>query len=178
MVHITSSDLQAVLPVDATLINGVGTFTVTLKTAGSQDIFATDNSIVGSTSVNVLAESASTNLIVTAPSTATAGVSFVVTVTAKDTFGNTVTGYTGTIHFTSTDNSAILPLDYTFQALDSGSKAFDGVIFETAGIQTVTATDTLTSSISGTTGDIIVSANADHPQYIIVNPQYQSNKRW
>ena len=31
-VHFTSTDLQAVLPPDSTLTNGVGTFLVTLKT--------------------------------------------------------------------------------------------------------------------------------------------------
>ena len=41
-VHLTSNDPQAVLPADATLTNGVGTFNVTLKTAGSQAIIATD----------------------------------------------------------------------------------------------------------------------------------------
>jgi hypothetical protein len=122
-VHITSSYLQAVLPVDATLINGVGIFTVTLKTAGSQDVFAADNSISGSASVNVVADSSPARFVVSAPSTVSAGVPFSFTVTAKDIYGNTVTGYTGTVHFTSTDNSAILPSDYTFQASDSGSKS-------------------------------------------------------
>jgi hypothetical protein len=36
--HFTSSDVQAVLPADATLTNGVGTFSATLKTTGSQTI--------------------------------------------------------------------------------------------------------------------------------------------
>src|SRR5262249_2775525 len=41
-VHFTSSDGQAVLPADATLTNGTGTFSVTLKTAGSQTVIVTD----------------------------------------------------------------------------------------------------------------------------------------
>ena len=41
-VHITSSDGQAVLGGDATLTDGVGTFNVTLKTAGTQSVTATD----------------------------------------------------------------------------------------------------------------------------------------
>lgn len=36
--HFTSSDTQAVLPADASLTNGVGTFSATLKTVGSQTI--------------------------------------------------------------------------------------------------------------------------------------------
>ena len=41
-VAITSSDLRATLPPNATLTNGVGTFTVTLRTPGTQSITATD----------------------------------------------------------------------------------------------------------------------------------------
>src|SRR4029078_684686 len=41
-VHFTSSDGQAVLPSNSTLTNGIGIFSATLKTAGSQTITATD----------------------------------------------------------------------------------------------------------------------------------------
>jgi hypothetical protein len=41
-VHFTSSDGAAVLPANATLTNGVGTFPVRLFTAGSQTVTATD----------------------------------------------------------------------------------------------------------------------------------------
>src|SRR5207247_1538455 len=41
-VHFTSSDSQAVLPANSSLSNGTGTFSATLKTAGSQTITATD----------------------------------------------------------------------------------------------------------------------------------------
>jgi len=41
-VHFTSSDGAASLPVDSTLTNGVGTFSATLNTIGSQTITATD----------------------------------------------------------------------------------------------------------------------------------------
>ena len=40
---------------------------------------------------------------VTAPATATAGTALAFTVAAKDAANNTITGYTGTVHFTSTD---------------------------------------------------------------------------
>src|SRR5262249_61822373 len=40
-VHFTSSDGQAILPADGPLTNGVGTFNVTLLTAGTQSITAT-----------------------------------------------------------------------------------------------------------------------------------------
>jgi YVTN family beta-propeller protein len=41
-VHITASDPSAALPVDSTLTRGVGRFTVTFKTTGSQTITASD----------------------------------------------------------------------------------------------------------------------------------------
>jgi hypothetical protein len=46
MVHFASSDSQAVLPPNSSLTNGTGTFSVTLKTAGSQFITATDTGAV------------------------------------------------------------------------------------------------------------------------------------
>jgi hypothetical protein len=70
-----------------------------------------------------------------------------VTVTAQDWFGNTATGYTGTVHFTGTDLIATLPADYTFissfpfEGGDNGVHTFQ-VTFETSGNQTVTLTGT------------------------------------
>ena len=70
------------------------------------------------------------------------------TVTAKDTSGRTVTAYTGTVHFTTTDPGAVVPPDYTFVRADAGTKTFTAT-FETIGVQTLTATDTASSSITG-----------------------------
>ena len=53
-------------------------------------------------------------------STATAGVSQTLTVTAQDAYGNLATGYTGTVQFTSSDAQAILPGSYTFTTADKG----------------------------------------------------------
>src|SRR5262249_19659736 len=50
----------------------------------------------------------------------TAGVSNSFTVTARDASGNTVTGYTGTITFSSSDAQAGLPANYTFVSGDAG----------------------------------------------------------
>ncbi len=50
------------------------------------------------------------------------------------------TGYTGTVHFTSTDPQAVLPADYTFTAGDRGTFTFTATL-ETAGTQSITATD-------------------------------------
>jgi hypothetical protein len=70
------------------------------------------------------------------------------TVTAKDAFGHTATGYTGTVYFTATDPAAVLPPDYTFVGADAGTHTFK-LTFETLGSQAVTASDAATSSITG-----------------------------
>ena len=56
--------------------------------------------------------------------TQAAGTSFTITVTAKDSLGNTVPWYTGTVHFTSNYSQAVLPSDYTFLTADAGTKTF------------------------------------------------------
>src|SRR5262249_27525803 len=76
------------------------------------------------------------------------------TVTALDDSNNTVGGYTGTVQFTSSDGTAMLPANST---LSNGTGTFSATL-KTAGLQTITATDTGSSSISGTSGPITVSA--------------------
>jgi hypothetical protein len=86
-----------------------------------------------------------------------AGTPFDVTVTAQDSSGNTVTGYTGMIHFSSGDPyGASLPADYQFTSGDNGSHTFPrGATLYTAGTWDVTATDT-----SGITGSANVNVQA------------------
>src|SRR5207253_3229386 len=140
-VHFTSSDAQAVagagLPANYTFVagdNGVHVFTngVTLKTVGSRTVTAADtvtSTITGATNpITVTAAGASTLTVVASPLVSTAGSSISVTVTAKDQFSNTATGYTGTVHFTSSDAQAVagagLPANYTFVAGDNGVHVF------------------------------------------------------
>ena len=163
-VGFTSSDTAAVLPADhALLTDGVGTFTATLETAGSQTLTATDTvtaSLLGTSSSITVSAAAATHFVLTAPATATAGTSFSFTVTAEDQYGNTATGYTGTVAFTSSDTAAVLPANYTFVAADDGVHTFTGATLETAGSQTLTATDTVNASLLGTSSSITVSAAA------------------
>lgn len=94
---------------------------------------------------------------ISAPSTATAGQSFVITVTAVDAFGDTDTGYRGTVKFSSTDKSATLPGSYTFTAGDAGVHTFM-VTLTTTGSQTVTAKDKTEKLLTGTSQAITVSS--------------------
>lgn len=102
-------------------------------------------------------DSASSLTVSSSAITSTAGKPFDVTVTAKDAYGNTATSYTGTVQFTSTDAHAVLPANYTFVSGDNGTHTFTGgVTLQTAGTQTVTATDTVKNSITGTGGSLTV----------------------
>jgi streptogramin lyase len=148
-VHFTSTDPQATLPADYTFTaadNGVHTFSgVILRTPGSHSITATDKvtgTITGSAPVNVVAAAASQFVVSTsAANPDVAGTPFGVTVTARDAYGNTATGYVGTVQFASSDPKATLPADYTFTAADQGTHTFSGVIFRTSGSQTLTASN-------------------------------------
>ena len=85
------------------------------------------------------------------PTPSETGVPLPVTVTARDAYGNVATGYTGTVRFTSSDAGAALPADYTFTTADAGAHAFPGgVMFAHEGTQSVTATDTVNSAVTGT----------------------------
>ncbi|HVA92404.1 MAG TPA: hypothetical protein VNL71_21485, partial [Chloroflexota bacterium] len=164
-VHFTSSDPQAMLPADTTLTGGLGTFPVTLKTAGNQTVTATDtgnSSITGSVSLMVNPLPAN-HLVITAPASATAGSPFNFSVVAEDQNGVTDTGYAGTVHFTSSDPQAVLPAD---AVLSSGAGSFSATL-KTAGSQTVTATDTGNSSLMGTSGAITVAPSTTATHFIL-----------
>jgi hypothetical protein len=151
-VHLTSTDAAGVLPVDYTFTSndaGTHTFIVTLKTAGNGTVTVTDtsqSSVNGSAGILVNAAAASTFTVSGYPTTTTAGVAHNFTVTARDAYGNTATGYTGTVHFTSSDPNAALPADSTLQ---NGTGTFSATL-NTTGTQSLIATDTVTASIIGT----------------------------
>jgi hypothetical protein len=90
---------------------------------------------------------------VTAPATATTSAPVNVTVQALDASNFPTSNYAGTVHFTSTDGAAILPANSTL----SGGVGTFPVSFKTAGTFTVTATDTVTGTINGTSGNVTVS---------------------
>ena len=171
-VHFTKTDSGSGSPVPANYTfvagdDGVHTFTdgVTLTTAGLQTVSVQDTvetSATGTSGNIAVAAGAATQLVVTAPATAVTTVPFGVTLTATDQFGNTATGYGGTVHFTKTDSGvgSSVPADYTFVAGDDGVHTFgNGVTFVSVGTQTVTATDAVASGITGTSGPILVSSN-------------------
>jgi hypothetical protein len=153
-VHFTSSDAKAVLPANYTFQasdQGAHIFSATLKTAGTQSITAKDTSagFSGSDTGITVNPAAAGKFIITAPSSVNASVAFSLTLTVQDADGNVVTGYTGTVHFSSTDTQATLPRNYTFTAADRGVHTFSGLVLRKRGNQKITVTDTHNSSLTG-----------------------------
>jgi hypothetical protein len=144
--------------VSAAASGGVATFSaLTIDKASSCTLTATDGSLTAPVSAHFsVTPAAASKFVLTGPSSVRAGVSFSLTLTVEDAYGNVVTGYTGTVHFTSTDNRALLPANYTFTAGDAGVHTFTGLVLHKKGKQkiTVTATDTLNSSL---TANVIVN---------------------
>jgi outer membrane protein assembly factor BamB len=132
----------------------------TATVPGDHTVTGTDGSATGTATLHVNAGTATQLAVSGLASPRTAGVAGSVTVTAKDAYENTATGYAGTVHFTSSDGAAVLPANAT---LTNGVGTFS-VTLETAGTQSVTATDTGNSSITGSQTGIVVYAGATyHP---------------
>jgi hypothetical protein len=149
-VHFGTNDPQAGVSLPANYAfnsgdAGVHTFVggVTLLTAGARTVTAAN---VGSSwpvaaGAVTIVPAAATQLTVSGPTTATAGIAASITVTARDQFGNVAPSYAGTVHLTTSDTAAVLPADYTFVAGDQGVHALP-VVFKTAGSPTVSVSGT------------------------------------
>ncbi len=132
-------------PVSTLFVPGTATCTATFTANG---ISSTQSFNITMQQVNV------THFDVTADSSATAGDTVNFTVTAKDGAGNTVPTYSGTVGFTSSDPIADLPAS---AALSLGTGSFTATL-KKAGAQNITATDTSSSTIKGTSNNVTVSA--------------------
>jgi hypothetical protein len=158
----SSTDTAAILPPNSTLTNGVGGFSATLETSGSQTITATDTatSITGTSSaIDVTTTPPPIYFSLSVPSTAESGTAFNFTVTALTSTNQVASNYGGTVHFSSTDAEAALPGNAT---LTNGTGTFAATLL-TAGTQTITATDTVTSSTTGTSSSIdVIAGPATH----------------
>ncbi len=116
---------------------GRHTFVVTGLTKAGLNTLSTDAVAMPTVSVPVMVTPAATaKFVIAAPASVTAGTPFSYTVTAEDTFGNVVTGYTGPVHFTAStaDTQALLPVDYTFAAADAGVHTFSATLLRTQSV--------------------------------------------
>jgi hypothetical protein len=112
---------------------------VMLGKAGNQTIHVMDAdhaSIHGDAAVTVN-PGAANSLALSAPIGSRPGQTVQLTVTALDAYGNTATGFTGTVRFVSTDTTGRLPDPYTFTTADQGHHDFTAR-FNSSGRQTLT----------------------------------------
>ncbi len=164
-VHFSSMDAQAVLPPNYAFTSadaGKHTFTVTLKTSGTQTITFADTfftALTATAPITVSPAAAASVQLAGFPTATTAGVAQVFTITLRDAFGNIASGYTDTMAFQSTDPIAALPVNYTFTAADAGVHTFIAAL-KRAGTQSITVADTAVPTLTSTDSGIVVSPAA------------------
>jgi hypothetical protein len=136
--------------------HGQHIFDVTLANTGSaaisDTITATDNSttpITGTETVQVNPAPVATHFGILVFPFVQAGQSTSVLVVALDAHNHIVANYTGTVTLTSTGTGDSTPSTYSFQAGDHGLHIFD-VTFANTGSDTLTATDTSATPLTGT----------------------------
>ena len=115
--------------------------------------------------LTILAGPAKTLQVTGFPTSDTAGTPQTFTVTAFDANGNVATGYIGTVEFSSSDGTAVLPSSTTITPEDNGTISLTATL-NTAGLQSITATDASTSSITGSESNINVQPAA--PMTLVV----------
>ncbi len=163
---IGSTDAQITLPTSYTFTGadaGSHTFSIALKTAGTQSIAFTDSAnsaITGIQNAILVKAAVASKLSVSAPTTVTAGVAQSITVTATDPFGNVSSGYLGTLKVNSSDTQALVPANYTFTQKDVGVHTFS-VTFKTPGSQSITIADTVNTALTTTQGHCRQRAGCD-----------------
>lgn len=174
-IAISSSDTLAILPESYSFTpsdNGSHTFIYALATAGTQTITVTNApnvpTLTTTESVVVTPDDALTLSVSNFPDPYGVNTLGTFLVTALDRFGNTATGYTGTVNFTSSNgNVTFTSLTYTFNTADAGEHTFDAT-FNSTGVVDLTATDSVTPSITGTQSAISIQSFA--PQTIVFGP--------
>jgi hypothetical protein len=172
-IAITSSDPNATLPANAALAGGVGTFSVTFKTAGTQSVTATDVSAsplsANTGSATTVNPGALANLQLLlpgetaqpgtptgktgTPTAQTAGTAFTVRLNAADASWNLLNTNIGSVSLATSDTNATLP---TAVALPNGTNSF-AVTLKAAGSQTLRATY---ASLNSTSAPVAVAASA------------------
>jgi hypothetical protein len=147
----------------ATAKKGVATFsTVTINTAGTFTVTATDNGATMTSHSFTIAPAAAAQLVFASHQSSMAagtGMSPAISVTVEDKFGNLVTsGPSVKLSVTSVPTGGALTGTTTVKANSSGVATFSGVSMTKAGVYTLKAT---TGSVSATaTGGITVSVGA------------------
>ena len=154
--------VQPNAPTDA---NGQARGAIVCDSPGPRQITATVSvdqetvPLAASASVNFVLPNVPVSFTVAnVPQAVTAGDALSPNIIAINAVGQVALGYIGTIHFSSTDPQADLPLDYRFQATDHGTKVFAAAL-KTAGAQNLLVTD-IDNNAQGLQTGIAVQAAA------------------
>jgi hypothetical protein len=143
-VHLTSSDAQADLPIDARFTNGTAAFSVTLKTSGAQTIGAADTARPKLAAVSgpvAVSAAPPARFLLDAPGAAVAGKEVLVSATAVDRFNNPA-AYEGSVRWSSSDPLAALP---------PAARLNTAVALRTPGKQTLAVAGSANASLTGST---------------------------
>jgi hypothetical protein len=94
--------------------------------AGSLTVGAADRgpNSIGGWGTLMVTPAAPRQLDLSAPASVRSGATFALNAQIKDTYGNIITNYTGTLKFSTPDKQTVLPAPYTFQASDRGQSSF------------------------------------------------------
>jgi hypothetical protein len=159
-IHFSSDDPSALLPADYTFVpadNGVHTFSLAWITPGERTLHVSDlttPSLSGEVS-SITITQATTFRFVGVNDPITHGTSDGFTLQATDVYGQVDPLYRGTVHFTASGGSPVLPANYTFVAADNGQHNFT-IMWSVIGDWSLTATDTVHSAITATKQNITV----------------------
>ncbi|MBI3417000.1 MAG: Ig-like domain repeat protein, partial [Verrucomicrobia bacterium] len=195
-VAINPSDVNAPLPANAALVAGTQTFSVTLNTAGSATVGASDvtqSSILPDTSPAItvgpgaavklqillpgeIAAPGSTTGKTGTPTAQTAGASLLnsVVVNAVDALWNVVTSAVPDVLITSTDTAALIADDNGASAgqltLVAGTTNSSSFTFLTAGTQNIIVTDANSVLAANTSAPVTVNAGAASQLVVTTQP--------
>ena len=150
-IALSSSDPSATFSAPATYTAtdaGTRTFSGQVPTPGDQTITATDSANAISCRVNVTIVGTSFFAVAFTGPESWAGNASVAVIQAQDSIGNPITNYAGTIAFGSSDAAAIKPANVTLNGTEGGTASVN-VTFNTMGIQTLTATDSVDAAKTG-----------------------------
>jgi hypothetical protein len=150
--QVSSTDPTDVLPATGGFTAGVRTVTVAFTRAGDHTATVADPAgavaPVETTPVAVSAGAPFRIAIAMTEPTAIAGIAEPLRARLLDLYDNPCLDYAGTLHFASTDPTAVIPADYTFVPGDAGVHDFS-VTLTTAGPQVLAIGDTVSTAVTG-----------------------------
>ena len=168
-----------VYPASVSFAGGVGTAKITVYDAQATTLTAAQGSITGSAAITVGSTGTATAYSVANPGSQTAGIQFGVSISAVDTYGNVVTGYTGTKTLTfsgpgSSPGGTAPKYPTNGSVTFSAGTATPNVTLYNASTSTSTNLTVTLGSITGSTGAFTVTGSATANSFTVTNPGTQT----